>query len=72
MQKWGEPTMTRATIAGGAFATVLVLLALAAGYRALKQDVAPAAATSPATTALDRDGGGGGPPGLPLRPHHHR
>ena len=42
--------MTRATIAGGAFATVLVLLAVAAGYRALKQDVHPAAATSPAIT----------------------
>ena len=42
--------MTRATIAGGAFATVLVLLALAAGYRALEQDVDPAAATSPAIT----------------------
>ncbi|HYO14265.1 MAG TPA: hypothetical protein VE685_13800 [Thermoanaerobaculia bacterium] len=42
--------MTRATIAGGAFATVLVLLALAAGYRALKQDVDPAAAISPAIT----------------------
>lgn len=40
--------MTRARIAGGAFATVLVLLALAAGYRAFKQDVAPAAATSSA------------------------
>ena len=42
--------MTRATIAGGAFATVLVLLALAAGYRALEQDVHPAAATSSAIT----------------------
>jgi hypothetical protein len=42
--------MTRAKIAGGAFATVLVLLAVAAGYRALEQDVAPAAATSPAIT----------------------
>lgn len=42
--------MKRSTIAGGAFATVLVLLALAAGYRALKQDAAPAAATSPAIT----------------------
>ncbi len=42
--------MTKATIAGGAFATVLVLLALAAGYRALNQDVHPAAATSPAIT----------------------
>jgi len=42
--------MTRSTIAGGAFATVLVLLALAAGYRALDQDVQPAAETSPAIT----------------------
>jgi hypothetical protein len=42
--------MKRATIAGGAFATLLVVLALAAGYRALKQDVGPAAATSPAVT----------------------
>jgi hypothetical protein len=42
--------MTRATIAGGVFATVLVLLALTAGYMALHQDVHPAAATSPATT----------------------
>src|SRR5262245_52101600 len=40
--------MTRSTIAGGAFAAVLVLLAVAAGYRALNQDVHPAAATSPA------------------------
>jgi len=40
--------MTRAKIAGGAFATVLLLLALAAGYRAFHQDVQPAAATSPA------------------------
>jgi hypothetical protein len=40
--------MTRAKIAGGAFATVLILLAAAAGYRALHQDVHPAAATSPA------------------------
>ena len=40
--------MTRAKIAGGAFATVFVLLALAAGYWALNQDVHPAAATSPA------------------------
>jgi hypothetical protein len=39
--------MTRAKIAGGAFATVLVLLALAVGYRALKKDVHPAV-TSPA------------------------
>ncbi|HEX7181127.1 MAG TPA: hypothetical protein VF756_04740 [Thermoanaerobaculia bacterium] len=42
--------MTRATIAGGAFATALVLLAVAAGYRALEQDVDPAAPTSPAST----------------------
>jgi hypothetical protein len=45
--------MTRATIAGGAVATVLGLLAVAAGYRALHQDVHPAAAaavTSPAIT----------------------
>ena len=42
--------MKRATIAGGAFATVLVLLALAAGYRALERDAGPAAATSPAVT----------------------
>ena len=42
--------MTKATIAGGAFATVLVLLALAAGYRALDQDAQPAAAPSPAVT----------------------
>lgn len=43
--------MKRATIARGAFATVLVLLALAAGYRALEKDVDPAAATSPPITA---------------------
>jgi len=42
--------MTRSTIAGGALVTVLVLLALAAGHRALEQDVDPAAATSPAIT----------------------
>jgi hypothetical protein len=42
--------MKRATIAGGAFAIVLVLLALAVGYRALEQDVDPAAATSLAVT----------------------
>ncbi len=40
--------MTRATIALGAFAAVVVLLAVAAGYRALYQDVHPAVATSPA------------------------
>ena len=42
--------MTRATIARGAFATVVILLAVAAGYRALNQDVHSAAATSPAIT----------------------
>ncbi len=42
--------MTRAKIAGGAIAAVLVLLALAAGYRALKQNDHLAAATSPAIT----------------------
>jgi hypothetical protein len=41
--------MTRAKIAGGAFATVLILLAVAAGYRALHREVQPAA-TSPAIT----------------------
>lgn len=52
--------MTRAKIAGGAFAIVLVLLALAAGYRALQQDVDPAAATSPAI-----------PPSTPPAPETH-
>jgi hypothetical protein len=37
-------------IAGGAFATVLVLLALATRHGAPQQDVGPAAATSPAIT----------------------
>ena len=47
--------MTRATIAGGAFATALVLLALALVVRdrAPEQDVDPAAATSPAITAAE-------------------
>lgn len=40
--------MKKAAIAGGACATVLVLLAVAAGYRALDQDARPASATSPA------------------------
>jgi hypothetical protein len=39
--------MTRATIAGGACATVLVLLAVAAGYRALDRDDRPFAAAAP-------------------------
>ena len=43
--------MTRATIAGLAFATVLVLLALAVGYRALEQAIHPAAETSSAMAA---------------------
>ncbi len=42
--------MTKAKIAGGAFAAVLVLLALAAGYRVLERDAAPAPATSPGAT----------------------
>jgi len=50
--------MTRATIAGGAFAAVLLLLALAAGYRALDQHVHPVAATSPETSPAV-------PPGIP-------
>ena len=41
-------TMTRATIAGGAFAIVLVLLVLATGRRDREQDVDPAVATAPA------------------------
>jgi hypothetical protein len=49
--------MTRSTIAGGAFATVVVLLAVAAGYRALNQHVQPAPATSsriiPSTTPTE-------------------
>jgi len=40
--------MRRVAIAGGAFATLLVLLALAAGYRARKPNVDAAAAVSPA------------------------
>ena len=44
--------MNKATIAGGTTAIVLIVLVLAlvAGYRALEQDVDPAAATSPAIT----------------------
>jgi hypothetical protein len=49
----GEPTMKRATIAGGVLAAVLVLLALAAVYRAggpqVDRAAAPAPANSPAT-----------------------
>jgi hypothetical protein len=41
-------TLTRATVAGGAFVvTALVLLALVVRYRALEQDVEPAAAAAP-------------------------
>ena len=36
--------MTRTTIAGGAVATVIGLLAVVAGYRALHKDAHPAAA----------------------------
>lgn len=39
--------MKRATIVRGAFATVVVLLAVGVGYRALRQDVQPTAALSP-------------------------
>lgn len=42
--------MTRATIAGGAFATVTVILAVVAGYRAVNQDAHPTTAPSPAIT----------------------
>ena len=43
--------MKRATISGGAFVSVLVLLVLAENHRALEQDVDARAATSPATTS---------------------
>jgi hypothetical protein len=39
--------MTRSTIARGAFATVILLLAVAGGYRAFKRNVRPPAAISP-------------------------
>jgi hypothetical protein len=42
--------MTRGAIAAGAFVTVLVVLAIAAGRRALEHDIAPDPATSPAVT----------------------
>jgi hypothetical protein len=42
--------MTKATIAGGALATVVALFAIAAGYRAFKQEPHRAEATSPAIT----------------------
>ncbi len=42
--------MNKATIAGGAAAIVLIVLALVAGYQALEQDVDPAAATATAIT----------------------
>jgi hypothetical protein len=42
--------MKRATISGGAFVTVFVLLVLAENHRALEQDVDARAATSPANT----------------------
>jgi hypothetical protein len=46
----GGGHMTRAIIVVGAFASVLVLLALAVGYWAFERDVDPAAAASPAIT----------------------
>ena len=42
--------MKGSTIAIAAFATVLFLLALAVGYRALEHGLNPGAATSPAVT----------------------
>ena len=57
--------MTRAKIAGGAFATVLVLLAVAAGYRALNQDVHPA---EPPQHLVAQLAGAGGV--LQVRNHH--
>ena len=47
--------MTKATIAGGAFAVVLVLLSLAVGNRAFERDVDLSAATSRATTPSTAD-----------------
>lgn len=43
--------MTRTTIAGVAFATLFVLLAV--GYRTLTQDVGPSKAIKDAETALE-------------------
>jgi hypothetical protein len=43
--------MKRGRLAGGAFATVLLLLGIVAGYRALKQDVNPPTAMPPAAIA---------------------
>src|SRR5262245_11164986 len=43
--------MTRATIAGGAIAAVLVILGLAARHRRFEAKVPPPAAPSPAATA---------------------
>jgi hypothetical protein len=51
--------MTRAIIAGGAFAPVLVLLALAAGPQVRDHDVEPGAATLPAMTPSSTDAQGG-------------
>jgi hypothetical protein len=45
--------MKRALITGGAFVIVLVVLALAAGHRALRQDVDRSAASSPAAAAAE-------------------
>ena len=50
--------MTKATIAGGAFATVVALLAIAAGYRAFKQEPHPRRGDIARDHALDPVGGG--------------
>jgi hypothetical protein len=56
-----EPTMTRSTIAGGVLAATLILLALAlfVRHRTLEQVVAPAARSSPTSTASTASTGAG-------------
>jgi len=49
---YGEPFMTRATTAGGVCATLLILLALAAGCRAPEDDIDTASASAPSTEAV--------------------
>jgi hypothetical protein len=46
-------SMRRGRVAGGAFAAVLVVLAFATGYRAIKRHIKPAPAASPAMAAED-------------------
>jgi hypothetical protein len=60
MSPTGEPVMTRATVAGGALAPMLVFLALAAGHRARDHDHDgdPGAATLPAMTQSATDAQG--------------